>query len=107
MFAAAATAVDFSTLSAASSVSGVYAMIAIVWGLFALLPVLVGLVRIGLDILPQIDALLTSARPGVHHYPAVKTARNGRLYAVVPGRPPVWARRGETSVELAARAAVL
>ena len=88
--------VDFGAIHA--STAGIPAMMVLVWAAFLLIPgavlsagFLAGLVR---RIFPS---------PVVPAY-EVRTAKNGRLYACIPGAFGVtWARKGEAVAELLAR----
>ena len=89
----AIASVDFGALH--SAVSSIPTMIAVVWMIFGSVPFALGAIR-SLSILAQ------RINP-----PNVRVAKNGRLYCVVAGRPPVWARKGETAMALAVRCASL
>lgn len=83
--------IDF--LPLAATLSSTYSMMFLVWGIFALIPGLVA----------SYAAFERVVRPD-RTVCEIKIARNGRLYAVVNGRYPVWSRRGETVESLYMRA---
>ena len=89
----AIASVDFGALH--SAVSSIPTMIAVVWMIFGSVPFALVAAR-------SFSLLAQRIRPS-----NVRVAKNGRLYCVVAGRPPVWARKGETAMALAMRCASL
>ena len=89
----AIASVDFGALH--SAVSSIPTMIAVVWVIFGSVPFALVATRGLINLFAAINP------------PNVRVAKNGRLYCVVAGRPPVWARKGETAMALAMRCASL
>ena len=93
MFLAAA---DFAAIHAATQ--GIPAMLAAMWTLFLLIPCAV----LGAGFLSRMYRRLFPA-PAAPSW-QVRTAKNGRLYAHIPGAfGVVWARCGESAADLLAR----
>lgn len=83
---------SFDFLPLASTLASTYSVMFLVWGLFALIPGMVAAYA-------AIERIMTPAPAGMIR----RSAKNGRIYAVVAGRPPVWGRRGESAYALEMR----